>query len=175
MHAFRRAYVLTCLLVVGLSRCCWLDCGALLAGVSLCAFSVFSLAPPCGGWESLAVLDWWGRPGAGLSLTDSCCRGNGLAPKLDSGDWRRFPLWGRTLGGVELAAELTDSWWEGWGFIRCAGGGAIEAWRTGCMVAGGVATEAGVPVPVAVWGAMPINTCWWRFSWMQGERNNVWI
>lgn len=104
-----------------------------------------------GPWFSLAELVWYGSPGAGLSVTDSCVsccgawRSFGWLPlKFASEESRRrFLLCGRTFGGVAVAGVLTDRW-----DFRC--GGAMDDWRTGWTVVGGVANEAGVPVPVGV-------------------------
>lgn len=56
---------------------------------------------------------------------------------------RRFRLCGRTFGGVAVAGVLMDRW-----DLRCCA--AMDDWRTGWTVVGGVAKEAGVPVPVGV-------------------------
>lgn len=152
----------------GLSKCCCECCR------SLCDCCVDCGVPPWEPWDpwlSRVELCWWGRPGAVLSLTDSCCRGPCcLPPKPDSGDWSRFPLWGLVLlGGVAPAAELTESWWEVWDFMRCVGGGAMEVWRTGWTVVGGEAREEW---DVPVWEAMPIICCCWRFSWHTSKKGN---
>jgi hypothetical protein len=91
-----------------------------------------------------------------------------MPAKLVSGDSRRrFLLWGRALGGVAVLTERCER--------RCWPGDgpepAMDAWRAWCStVVGGVAREAGVPVPVEVWGAMPIIICCCRDSWHR-ERN----
>lgn len=156
----------TCLLMVGLSRCC--------CGWDCCCGDcwVLWLVVPCGLWLSLTELCWWGRPGAVLSLTDSCRPPCCLPPYPDSGDWRRFPLCGRVLAGAAgVAAALTDSWWEVWDLTRWVGGGATELWRMGWTVEGGVAAREEWEVPV--WEVMPIICCWcWRLSFRGKQVNN---
>ncbi len=56
----------------------------------------------------------------------------------------RFLLCGRTFGGVAVAEALMDRC-----DLRCCEA-AMDVWRTGWTVVGGVAKEAGVPVPVVV-------------------------
>ena len=148
---------MTCLLP-GFSRCCcggcsW-DCADFL--VFLVGVSVDTSPAAAGPWFSLAELVWYGSPGAGLSVTESCVscgwgagcctwRSFGWPPlKFASEESRRrFLLCGRTFGGVAVAGVLMERC-----DFRC--GGAMDDWRTGWTVVGGVANEAGVPVPVGV-------------------------
>lgn len=157
----------TCLLMVGFNRCCCWTCCRSWCDFDCCVDCGVPPWEPWDPWLSLVELCWCGRPGGVLSLTESCCRGPCCRPpKPDSGDWSRFPLCGLVFA-AGAAAELTESWCEGCDFMRCVGG-AMEVWRTGWTVEGGVASDEW-DVPVC--DAMPaICCCSW--SWDTCLNNN---